>query len=200
MSVFKVKLSSNDQGQLDIDPSTGLPFTTSIQRTMMATGPKGIQRQLKDGEAFTDCNYWKQFAYPQMSLDEAFIQVVTDDGSVYSSVASENVYPVTWLPGTDGVISAGAATTDDNMSLDIVTTYGGAAVFVQIQNTDSSHSVQVVLNGSADAIFTLDANSTQIFNAGDLVVSKIEFDNSASGTSDVDAVEVLLSVKSTINS
>lgn len=200
MSVFRVKLANTNQGRLDVNPLTGLPVTTSSQRSIMVTGPNRIQRQLMDGETFTDCNYYKQFAYPQCALEDAFIEVVTDDGSVYSTVASENVYPVVWAPGADGVIGAGDGIDDENMSLDIVSTYGGTAVFVQIQNTDNSNSVKVKLNGSSTAIFTLGTNSTQIFNHGDLVISKIEFDNTASGASAVNAVEVILSLKSTINS
>lgn len=200
MSVFRVKLANTQQGRLDINPATGLPFTTSNQRTIMVTGPRGIQRQLADGETFTDSNYWKQFAYPQVALADAFIEVVTDDGSVYSTVAAENVFPVVWLPGTDGVIGAGDDYEDTNMSLDIVDTYGAPAQFVQIQNTDSSDSVQVRLNGSTDAVFTLDASSTQIFNPGDLIVTKIEFDNSASGAASVGSVQVILSIKSASNS
>lgn len=200
MSVFRVKLANAVQGQLEVNPVTGLPFTTSVSRTINVTGPRRIQRQLKDGETFTDSNYWKRFAYPQVSLADAFIEVVTDDGSVYSDVESENVYPVIWTPGTNGLIASNKTYTDTNMSLDIVATYGGPAVFVQIQNTDSSNAVKVKLNGSTSAILTLQANSTQIFNSGDLVISKIEFDNSFSGAAQVDYVEVLLSVKSVSNS
>lgn len=196
MSVFRVKLANGDQGKLEINPATGLPFTTSKSRTINVTGPKRIQRQLKDGETFTDCNYWKRFAYPQVALADAFIEVVTDDGSVYSDVESENVYPVVWKPGTDGVVAANATYTDTNMSLDIVATYGGPAMFVQIQNTDSSDAIKVKLNGSSSAILTIEANSTQIFNHGDLVISSIGFDNSFSGAAQVNAIEVLLSVKS----
>ena len=199
MSVFRVKLANAVQGQLEINPVTGLPFTTSVSRTINVTGPRRIQRQLKDGETFTDSNYWKRFAYPQVALDVAFIEVVTDDGSVYSDVDSENVYPVVWAPGTDGVIASGDTYTDTNMSLDIVATYGGSAKFVQIQNTDSSNAIKVKLNGSADAILTLQANSTQIFNSGDLVINKIEFDNSFSGAAEVSTVEVVLTVKSVSN-
>lgn len=200
MSVFRVKLANAVQGQLEINPVTGLPFTTSVSRTINVTGPRRIQRQLKDGETFTDSNYWKRFAYPQVALDVAFIEVVTDDGSVYSDVDAENVYPIVWAPGTDGVIASGDTYTDTNMSLDILTTYGGSAKFVQIQNTDSSNAVKIKLNGSADAILTLQANSTQIFNSGDLIINKIEFDNSFSGAAEVNAVEVVLSVKSVSNS
>ena len=200
MSVFRVKLQNSNQGNLDIDPSTGLPFTTSKQRTIMVTGPRRIQRQLSDGETFTDSNYWKQFAYPQVPLEQAFIEVVTDDGSVYSDVATENVFPVVWLPGDDGVIADGDTYDDDNMALDIVSEYGAPATMVQMQNSDGSNNIRVRLNGSTDAVFTLASNSTQIFNNGDLVVTKIEFDNSFSGSSQVNAVEVLLSVKSASNS
>lgn len=200
MSQFRVKLQNSQQGMLDINPSTGIPFTTSKQRSMYVAGPKGIRRQLVDGETFTDSNYWKQFAYPQLSLENAFIEVVTDDGSVYSDVESENTYMRVWLPGTDGSIAGGDAPEDTNMSLDIVDTYGAPAVFVQIVNSDNSDSVRVKLNGSDDAIFTLQANSSQIFNRGDIVVTKIEFDNSASGAADVDTVEVMISIKSANNS
>lgn len=200
MSVFRVKLANGNQGNLEINPVTGLPFTTSVSRTINVTGPRRIQRQLKDGETFTDSNYWKRFAYPQVSKEDAFIEVVTDDGSVYSDVESENVYPVIWTPGASGLIASSKTYTDTNMSLDIVATYGGPAVFVQIQNMDSSNAVKVKLNGSTSAILTLQANSTQIFNSGDLVISKIEFDNSFSGAAQVDYVEVLLSVKSVSNS
>lgn len=200
MSVFRVKLANAVQGKLETNPVTGLPFTTSVSRTINVTGPRRIQRQLKDGETFTDSNYWKRFAYPQLSLADAFIEVVTDDGSVYSDVESENVYPVVWAPGTSGVVASGETYDDTNMALDIVATYGGPAMFVQIQNTDSSNAIKIKLNGSTSAILTLQANSTQIFNSGDLVISKIEFDNSFSGAAEVNAVEVLLSVKSVSNS
>lgn len=200
MSVFRVKLANAVQGQLEINPVTGLPFTTSVSRTINVTGPRRIQRQLKDGETFTDSNYWKRFAYPQVSLADAFIEVVTDDGSTYSDVPSENVFPVVWAPGTDGLIASGDTYTDTNMSLDIVATYGGPAMFVQIQNLDSGNAIKVKLNGSANAIVTVQANSTQIFNNNDLVINKIEFDNSFSGAAQVDYVEVLLSVKSVSNS
>lgn len=196
MSVFRVKLQNTVQGRLDIDPTTGLPFTTSKQRTIQVTGPKKIMRKLYDGETFTDCNYWKQFAYPQTSLEMAFIEVVTDDGSVYSDIESENTYPVVWLPGDEGTITSGDDYSDDNMALDIVDEYGAPATFVQLQNTDSSNGVKVRLNGSTSAVFTLGANSTQVFNPGDLVITKIEFDNSFSGAAEVAVVEVLLSIKS----
>lgn len=196
MSLFQVKLNNAIAGNMDVNMLTGVQNATSIQRTMDVCGPNRIQRHLVDGQTFTDCNYWKQFAYPAMSLDQAFIVVLVDDGSTYSSDPDENTFPVVWYPGTAGVIGAGIGPAGVNMALDIVSTYGGPAQFVQIQNTDASHPVKVRLNGSTSAVFTLGTSSTQIFNHDDLIITKIEFDNSASGTSAVNAVDVILSVKS----
>jgi len=197
MSTFRVDLSQTGSamGALDVDPTTGLPATQSVQRTIMVTGPNRIQRQLKDGDTFTDNNYWKQFAYPQCSLDQAFIVVTSDDGSVYSTVPSENTVVATWLPGTAGVLVATKTYTDTDYSLDLSST---PAKFVQIQNTDGSHPCKVKINGTA--IFTLEANSSQIFNPGDLVVTSIAFDNSVSGASNVNFVQVIYSYQSVATS
>ena len=212
MSTFKVALNNIDQGLLDKDPGTavagagphqngvGSQINPSLQRSVYIMGPNRVNRLLKDGDTFVDCNYWKRFAYPQVPRNEAFIEVVSDDGSVYSDIPSENTFPAVFRPGTAGVIAAGAGPDDTNMTLDVVTTHGGPATFVQITNLDASDSIQVRLNGIAGATFTLQANSSQIFNAGDLQVTEIAFDNSASGTAEVDSLEVLLSVRSVCNS
>ena len=71
MSVFRVKLNQGNQGTLDINPATGVEFSTSVQRTMFVTGPNGKIREIADGTTFTDCNYWKQFAVPAVSVDDA---------------------------------------------------------------------------------------------------------------------------------
>lgn len=198
MSVFKVKLNNTNQGTLDRDPSSasagdlGDQLSVSKQRTVYVMGPNKINRKLADGETFTDCNYWKRFAYPQVSLEEAFIEVVTDDGSVYSDVEAENVYPI-----VESIVATAGTTWTDN-EFDIMTTHGGPALFTQIKG-DSSQAVRVRLNGSTSAVFDLAAGSTQIFNAGDLSISKIEIDNTASGATDA-TIEVIVSVKSTCNS
>jgi len=203
MSVFKVALNNTEQGTLDKDPSTasagavtgqglGSQIDPSKQRQVYVMGPNLINRKLSDGETFTDCNYWKRFAYPQCSLEDAIVEVVSDDGSVYSDVAGENTYPAATT------IEATAGTTFADNEVDIVTTYGSAAVFTQITNNGAG-SVQIRLNGLTTATFTLAAADTQIFNNGDLSVSKIQVDNSASGAADAD-VDVLLSIRSSCNS
>jgi hypothetical protein len=196
MSVFRVKLQNATQGQLDRNPSTassndvGLQMDPSIQRTVYVTGPNHTYRKLKDGDVFTDCNYWKRFSYPQLPEDQAFIEVVTDDGSIYSDVPSENTYPKVY----DLSIENGTTFTNTNNVVDILGDTGGYAVFVQITNMGGT-AVKCRLNGITDAIFDLDATSTQIFSYGDLSISKLEFSNTVSGGSDTD-VQVLLSVRS----
>jgi hypothetical protein len=204
MSVFKVALNSIAQGYMDLNPATatsisaldhsqlGAGMNPSIQRTIYVSGPNNTYRNLKDGEQFTDCNYWKRFAYPQVSLADAFIEVVSDDGSVYSDVSDENTYPKVYdLTVTNG------STYGDNI-VDILGDTGGFAVFVQIANQGAT-AVKVRLNGTANAIFDLGSGETQVFNHGDLSVTKLEFANTVSGGSDTE-VQVLVSVRSVCNS
>lgn len=187
MSVFRVKLNNSAQGKLDIDPSTLAEFSTSIQRTIFVTGPKRIYRKLTDGETFTDCNYWKKFAYPQVPYEQAFIEVVTDDGSIYSDNDEENNYPMVY----DFTVNDGSAFAANEA--DIVGDTGSAANFVQITNVAGGGDIRVKLNGMTGAIFDLAAGDTQVFNYGDLAVTKLNFDNS-SGTNAT--VQVIVAVKS----
>lgn len=188
MSVFRVKLSNVNQGLLDVDMVTGQPVATSIQRSIYVMGPNRINRLLKDGDTFTDCNYWKRFAYPQLPLDQAFIEVVTDDGSVYSDYSSEQ----TFLKNYSLSLANGSTYTTSGNYADILGDTGGYAVFTQIANNGNG-SVTVRINGSTDSTFTLTAAETQIFNAGELAVSKVAFANASGSTQ---AVEVLVAVKS----
>lgn len=203
MSVFKVALNNTQQGLLDLNPSTatagdvtgqglGSQMNPSIQRGVYIMGPNLTNRLLLDGETFTDCNYWKRFAYPQVALSEAFIEVVTDDGSVYSDVASENTFPKVY----DITATAGSTFTDNQA--DIVGDTGGYASFAQITN-NGSNSVKVRLNGVTDAAFDLADGDTQVFNSGDLSISLIEISNDASGVSDAD-IQIVLSIRSVCNS
>ena len=206
MSVFKVKLNNVRQGLLDRDPATmqvagrglGEQINPSLQRQVYVMGPNLINRLLSDGEVFTDCNYWKRFAYPNVPLEEAFIEVVTDDGSVYSDMSGESTFPRVW-----DVTAVGGTTfaTEDNI-VDIAGESGGHAVFVQITNKNTAGSgedVKIRLNGLTNATLDLAAGDTQIFNAGDLSVSHIAIDNSASGAGDVD-VQIVASVRSVCRS
>jgi hypothetical protein len=190
MSVFQVQLNNSKQGLLDVDPATGAQENPSIQRTIYVAGPNKINRELADGATFTDCNYWKRFAYPQVPLDQAIVTVLSDDGSIYSDVASENTFPAVYST-TCAAGSSYAANT-----IDIIGDTGSYAVFTQLKNT-SSDDVTVKLNGLSTAVFTLDGNTTQIFNNGDLTLTSIAF---ANATGNPVTVETILSVKSVCNS
>lgn len=204
MSVFQVTLNNIDQGTLDLNPSTasrvsggdlsrlGSQMSPSIQRTIYVAGPNHTYRKLNDGDTFTDCNYWKRFAYPQVPLDQAFITVTTDDGSVWSDVADENTFPVVY----DFTLVNGDVYADHEA--DILGDNGGPAVFVQIANNGST-ACKVRINGVATAIFDLAGGETQVFNNGDLSITKLEFANTTSGGGTT-TVQVLASVKSVCNS
>lgn len=188
MSVFRVKLNNIEQGRLDMNPATGMPFATSVQRTAYVTGPGHSYRELRDGEVFTDNNYWKRFAYPQVSLADSFIEVVTDDGSVFSNVESENSFPRVYK-----LTVAGGSAYAVNV-IDIVGDNGCAAMSADIVNK-SAQGVKVKMNGLATAIFDLDGNEQQTFNHGDSMLTRLEFDNTSSGATTA-IVQVILALKS----
>ena len=201
MSVFQVKLNQGPQGKLDINPATGVALSTSVQRTMFVTGPNGKIREIADGTTFTDCNYWKRFAVPAVSADDAFIEVVTDDGSVYSEVASENTYPVV----ANITITSGKTLVSSGSIIDIAGTTGNFASFMQLTNAgylSSGNNVSVQLNGSSDAVFILEGGSTQVFNGGDVSINRVAIAPQfiASGAVGSFNIEALYSVVSQCNS
>jgi hypothetical protein len=186
MSVFVVNLQNVQQGLLDINPTTGQPFAVSQQRQCFVMGPLHINRLLKDGATFTDCNYWKQFAYPQASYERAFIEVLVDDGSVYSSVPVENTFAV----GNTYTLATVFNTTN---TIDFVGTYGAPARFLQVTNMDPSIAITGQLNASSNITFTLAANETQVFNANDLAITMLQL-KSASGTPRANVIASVRSV------
>lgn len=202
MSTFQVQLQNIEQGKLDLDPSThplaagsaatygklGAAFTTSKQRQVWVAGPKGTYRLLIDGETFTDCNYWKRFCYPQVTREFAFLTCTSDDGSVYSDVEEENTFAV----GATLTMAADYSTAN---TVDFVTTHGGAARFLQVQNLSGSNSVIGELNGDVNVTFTLGTNETQIFNQGDLAITQLRLKGTAG-----QAASYIASVKSAVNS
>jgi len=188
MSVFRVAVNNKAQGVLDTDPSSGAQKVPSIQRTIYVAGPNRRVRELKDGTTFTDSNYWKKFAFPQCSLENQIVEVISDDGSIWSDIDSENTFPKVYT------LSVLAATTYVDNVANILSDTGGYAVYAQIANGGAG-SVMVKINGLSSAIFELAGGDTQIFNNGDLTITQLSFDNSASGATDAD-VQIICSVKS----
>ncbi len=206
MSVFRVKLSTTEQGLIDFDPSTnssetfgqvGEAFGThnansedySRQRSVYVMGPRKINRLLVDGATFSDCNYWKRFAVPTTTAEFAIIEVVTDDGSTYSDIPAENTF------GVGGSFTLATVYNGTNL-IDFVLTHGGPATYMQVRNNDGSINIEGRLNGVATALFTLGPGEVQIFNSNDLSINQIEL-RSASGTP---TAEVLAAVRSVCNS
>jgi len=183
MSVFRVKLHNSRQGLLDIHDN---------QRTAYIMGPNRINRKLKDGEVFTDCNYWKRFAYPQIPLEEAFIEVVSDDGTIYNDKIENNTYPKVYD------INAVAGSSFANNTADIAGQIGSYALFAQITNKSSEQSVRVRLNRLNTAIIDIPAGATQTFNPGELAIGVLEVDNSE-GEVDV-PVQIVVSISTAATS
>lgn len=177
MSVFRVKLHNSRQGLMDVHDN---------QRTAYIMGPNRVNRILKDGEIFTDCNYWKRFAHPQLPLEEAFIEVLEDDGTIYSDSLADNTYPkvydITALPGTD--FSQNKA--------DIQGDSGSFALFAQITNKSEADSVRIRINGLDSAIIDLGAGNTQVFNAGEVTIGSLEVENNGE---DSVPVQIVVSIR-----
>jgi hypothetical protein len=173
MSIFKVTITNTVEGNLDtaILGSTGPGTGTSIQRTAYITGPNLIDRQVVDGETFTDCNYWLQYCYPNVLLENVILTCISNDGSPWSSTNKAlNTFPQTYA-----LTVAGGSLYAANL-VDILGTLGSYATFAQITSTQS---LSMRINGVA--VFPLTANLTQIFNPGDFAISRLEFQNNASG-------------------
>jgi len=187
MSEFRVKLNNSKQGTMDVNPATQSQFSTSVQRTIFVQGPGRKYRKLFDGEEFVDCNYWNQFAYPQVGEDQAFIEVVSDDGSVYSENPAENNFPSVYT-----LTVSPSSAYEDNI-VDISGDTGSFSNFVQITNF-GENQINIRLNGLDSAVFVLGQSETQVFNSGDLLITKLEFTNTISGAVDAD-VQVLCSVR-----
>jgi hypothetical protein len=184
MSVFQVSLNSFGSTPVSNVFFTPLAGTNGdgaalTPRTIYAPGPNKINRVLKDGDIFTDCNYWKRFAYPALPLDQAWISVVTDDGSTYDDFEPNGGVQTV---GTSITAAAGSSYATSGNQFTILATYGNPASFVQLTNTSGSIPVQVRLNGVTTAVFTLAAATTQMFNMGDLQIGLIEIAN-AGGSS-----------------
>lgn len=191
MSTFQVKLQQSTavfgrsgQGNLD---ENALHNGTSVQRTIYVMGPNKVNRKLKDGDTFTDCNYWKRFAPVSeggsMAEADAFIHIVSDDGSVYQDgdVAASNFVK----SYTKTIVDSTTFTATNNI-LNVLGDTGGRGVWATIS---TNHDLTVRVNGSSASDFVVSGGSPFTFNNGDILIEKLAFDN-ASGTNAALAVVV----------
>ena len=194
MSVFIVRLQHITQGLLDFDPATntsitygqvGEPFgadfpnseAVSRQRQIFAAGPNKTYRLLTDGATFTDCNYWKKFTFPTISKEFAFIEIVTDDGSIFSDVVKENTFAA-------GSTETGLDTNYATTAIDLVADHGGAARFLQLQNIDATDDATMEVNGDVLINLVIVQGTAQTFQRGDMVVSAFRL-KAASGSPNI---------------
>ena len=84
------------------------------------------------------------------------------------------------------VVEAGS-TYADNLC-DFMADTGYAATFCQIE---TDNPVLVKLNDDENAVFGLADNTAQVFNKGDLVLSSLAIDNTASGASQAYVVVII---------
>jgi hypothetical protein len=193
MSVFKVKLNNNKQGRLDINPSTssvgalgsGIQFDESKQRQIYVAGPNGVYRLLKDGEEFVDCNYWKRFTPEVIGEEYSFIEVINDDGSIYSDISEENTFSV------GGTVSLTIDYSDT--VIDFVNEHGSPARFVMIQNLDGEIKIFGEINGNSNITFLVGPGETMMFNQGDIVITSLRL-KGFSGTPDASYIASIRSV------
>lgn len=170
MSVFQVNLNNFNSGG-PIDPNA-YPTAFPSAKTIYAMGPNRINRVLKDQQQFTDSNYWKRFAYPQLPLNQAWITVVSDDGSTW-----DDFHPQGADFSKGYHLTATAGTTYTTNVMPILSDTGSYAKFAQITN-EGTATVKVRINGDSSSFFDLPSGATQVFNQGDLRITKIEFDAS----------------------
>lgn len=182
MSTFRVKLSNSKQGLLD---------KYHNQRSAYIMGPNKVNRKLNDGEIFKDCNYWKRFAHPQVSLEEAFIEVLEDDGTVYSESSGESFYNT--YPRVFDILAKKGSGFKENIA-DIYEENKSYATFAQITNKSEIDKIKIRLNKLDSAIIEIPPQNTQVFNVGEVTIGSIEIDNQ-NGEDDVE-VQIIVSIKS----
>lgn len=186
MSTFKARIVQGNQGLLDPATSATSGSTLSLQRQVWLPGPHNTFRLLRDGETFVDSNYFKRYCYPQTTLDEAILELVSDDGSPYSDVETENVFTRVYTL----TLANGSTYTDTANIADITVDNGNPAVAAQVTSTQA---VSMRINGSTNATISLTANTTQSFSLGEVSLDKLSFANSSGSSA---TVSIILTIRS----
>jgi hypothetical protein len=196
MSIFRVELSTGAQGGLEATANsvTYNGVSASAQRTVYVMGPQKMNRLLKDGDTFTDCNYWKRFVSTvnggTADDNTAFLTIVSDDGNVWSDEEEEAV-TVKTVTVSSGA-SAAYATIRDFLTSDL-----GYAKFAIVSNAATA-AVKLEINGNTDATSLIDlaASGTITFASGDLLIGKIR----AASAGSASAITIVYGIAAKSNS
>jgi len=181
MSLFQVKLNNSVQGKLDLNPTTNIQLNTSIQRTAYITSCSGKIMEMADGTEFYGSNYYKQFVPAPIGTateETSFLEIIEDDGGVCIDNEPYSIPIVT---------AVSTVTTSFVTAVDYITNFNGVANFIQITNNGGS-AVNVKLNGSTAAVFSIDKSATQVFNNGDINVSSIAFNAATANSASIQII------------
>jgi len=165
------------------DPdSDGYQF--SIQRTIYLPGPNKTNREVRDGDTFQDVNYFKRFcATPvgPLSTTDAILECVEDDGSVWDdSNPGNNTFPKSY-----SLTVASGSTYGSNVA-NILQDNGSPATFTIINVVGGGGTAPTFrFNGLTSATLPIAVNTSVTFDKGDLSITKIEVDNSQSGSANI---------------
>ena len=132
-------------------------------------------RELHDGDTFTDSNYYKIYT-PEFMGTEAFLDLVTDDGSVYIKESQETIIPRSYALDVDA-----DSVYADNV-VDIYADNLGFAVYCQITVVGEGTAPTFKFNGLSNALLSIPCGVTQTFDKNEIQFSKIEIDNSQDGS------------------
>lgn len=216
MSVFRVKLTQGLQGNMEVAAgyadlvanSAGANF--SEQRTLYVMGPKKMNRLLADGATFTDCNYWKRFVSvanggDAASPEAAFLEIVTDDGSIWSDDTQETttIAQITYTTqaayaNSTWTCPIGVATSGTG-AYDILANLGGYASFIIMTNGAQAtklnlNSAGTVAAPTAGTVLDIASSGTITLSADDILVGRLALQ----GTSTT--VYLVIGVKAQANS
>lgn len=143
-------------------------FKNLTRSDLWLDAPDGQKIKIGSEAQFEGSNYYKRYTSEVLPADEAFLAILVDDGAPWSSSDVPNLlkaWEISVEPGDTFADHVYPFSEDDYL--------GANAEFVQIMVDDQP--VEVRINNNPDSIFRMDADSEQVFNREELVVSKIEF-------------------------
>ncbi len=131
--------------------------------------PEGARMKVAPGATFTGSNYYQRFTAAG-GMADPILECLSDDGIPYSPLSVPNT-----LRSWEFLVAPGEDWADHRINFLDPTVFGAPAQFVQIMVDDSPVLVRV--NGDPRSTFRMDADSTQVFNKGELLLGMIEFKN-----------------------
>jgi len=208
MSVFQVKLNQTNLFQGN-QPSSQARFLdqslisgSSIQRSFYAMGPNKTSRKLADGATFVDVNYWKRFAFPTLPVDQAFIVVISDDGSPWYEDSINNSFDKIYTPtindNTQGENPSGSHYSSSNF-IDVIGDNGSPAISAMFYLTGSGTYPTFYFNGLTPGV-VIPLNTSLFLDVGEFPITNIAIDNTQTFHAALNSVEIILIISNVARS